>query len=84
MVGTLHEWNLYNHTSLKEHCQNYKLLKDVLHNPIHQTLDHQRKLKCGIFLEGSLDHIIHLQTQVKQNEEHTRTVTLQSIFDRES
>ena len=74
MVETLHEhdeWNLYNRTSLKEHYQNYKLLKDVLHNPIHQTLDHQRKLNCGKFVEDSLDHIIHLQTQVKQNQERS-------------
>ena len=51
MVKILQRWNLYIRT---------RLLKDVLHIPIHQTIgDHWRP--------DSLDHLINLQTQVKQN-----------------
>lgn len=67
MVQILHEWNLYTRTRVDEHYKNYKLMKNALHNPIHQTLRTLRKLKCGNFQEDSLDHITNLHTRVKQN-----------------
>jgi len=69
MVEILQQWNLYNHTKLKEQYNNYKLLKDVLHNPRRRSLGEQRKLRCGESLKDSLTHIINLQTYVKQSQD---------------
>ena len=61
-VELLRQWNLYTNTKVKEHYDNYKLLKDVLHRPRQRSLDELRKIKYKEFLEEPLTHIIHLQT----------------------
>ena len=66
MIEILQQWNLYKDSRTKEHYNHYKLLKDVLHNPLHKTLSDLRKLKDKQILEDSLDHINHLQTLTKQ------------------
>ena len=65
MVELLRQWNFYHRTGLKDHYDNYKLLKDVLHRPRQPSFDELRKLKYEEFLEEPLTHIIHLQTYEK-------------------
>ena len=60
VVELLRQWNLYTNTRVKEHYDNYKLLKDVLHRPRQRSLDELRKIKYEEFLEKPLGHIIHL------------------------
>lgn len=50
----------------REHYNNYKLFKDVLHRPRQRSLNELRKLKYQEFLEEPLTHIINLLTQIKQ------------------
>ena len=69
MIKILQKWNLFQHTKSKKHYHNYKFLKDVLHNPVHQTLRALRKFKCGEFQADSLDHISHLQTLPKARQD---------------
>jgi len=66
MVEILQQWNLYNRT--KEHYNNYKELKDVLHHP-RQSLGKQRKSRCGESLKGPLVLLIDLQMRVKMSQD---------------
>ena len=62
----LGRWNLYNQTILKEHYNNYTLLKDVLRHPRRKDVGHALKLRHGPFLNNTLGRIIHLQTYGKE------------------
>lgn len=46
--------------------KNYKLFKDVLHNPTHQTLSEMGNFKNENFLQDLMDRIINLHTHVQQ------------------
>ena len=69
MVEILQQWNLYNHSKLKEHYNNYKLLKDVLHNLRRRSLGEHKKLRCGEFLKDASAHMTNRQTYVKQRQD---------------
>lgn len=62
MLELLRQWNIYNQTTLKEHYDNYTLLKDVLRHPRRKDVGQALKLSHGQFLETALGHIIYLQT----------------------
>ena len=53
---------IYNQTTLKEHYNNYTLLKDVLRHPRQKDIGQALKLHHGPFLNNALDRIIYLQT----------------------
>jgi len=69
MMVIVQKWNLYKHTKSRDHCNNYKLLKDVLINPRRRGLGEPEKLRCGPFLKNALTHITDLQTHVKARQE---------------
>ena len=62
MVELLRPWNIYNQTTLKEHYNDYTLLKDVLRHPKRKDIGHTLKLHQGPFLNNALGRIIYLQT----------------------
>ena len=65
MVELLRQWNIYNQTTLKEHYDNYILLKDVLRHPRQKDVGQALKLSHGPFQETALGHTIYLQTYGK-------------------
>ena len=65
----------------REHYNNYKLFKDVLHRPRQQSLDELRKLKYQEFLEEPLTHIINLPTQLKQYKDAWNIFELMAPMD---
>ena len=62
MIELLRRWNIYNQTTLKEHYNNYTLLKDVLCHPRRKDVGQTLKLHQGPFLNNALGRIIYLQT----------------------
>ena len=65
MVELLRRWNIYNQTTLKEHYNDYTLLKDVLRHPRRKDVGQALKLRHGPFLNNTLGRIIYLQTYEK-------------------
>ena len=65
MIELLHRWNIYNQTTLKEHYNDYTLLKDVLRHPRRKDVGQTLKLRQGPFLNNALGGIIHLETYEK-------------------
>ena len=58
----LRQWNIYKQPTLREHYDNYTLLKDVLRHPRQKDVGQAPKLNHGRFLGTALGHIIYLQT----------------------
>ena len=79
MVELLRQWNLYTDTRVKEHYDNYRLLKDVLHRPRQRSLDELRNIKYEEFLGELLTHIIHFRADGT-----ARRIDRQSTIDRGS
>ena len=61
----LRRWNIYNQTTLKEHFNDYTLLKDALRHPRRKDVGQTLKLHQGPFLNNALGGIIYLQTYEK-------------------
>ena len=58
----LRQWNIYYQTTLKEHYNNYTLLKDVLRHLGQKDVGQALKLHHSPFLNNALGRIIYLQT----------------------
>ena len=65
MVELLCRWNLYNQITLKEHYNDYRLLKDVLCHPRQKDVGQALELRHDPFLNNALGRIIYLQTYEK-------------------
>ena len=66
MVELLWWWNLYADTDLRNHYDEYILLKDVLRHPRRKDVGHHLKVQYGPFLNNALGRIIHRQSLAKE------------------
>ena len=81
MVELLRQWNLYNQTTLREHYNDYTLLKDVLCHPRRKDVGHALKLHHSPFLNNALGCIIYLQTFEKDAWSIFELVELQDVLN---
>jgi len=82
----LRQWNIYKQPTLREHYDNYTLLKDVLRHPRQKDVGQALKLSHGRFLETIVNHgrpidqFRYLKIQSKTIDLSTRLVGITTEF----